>query len=99
MTTDTTTITSATALTTNVFTDSSGRAWNLDREMLDHHAHGWQWDGQPYAGVGGPVLHAVEDPTRMERLVALACCAGLWQVPLNAPQDLAHWLDVELLLG
>jgi hypothetical protein len=76
-----------------VYIDLSGRHWALDRPFLDWHAAGWEWNGQPYDSYDGPVLHSIDDPARCERFLALVACAGLWQVPLNAQQDLAHWLD------
>lgn len=80
--------------TPNLYTEQSGRSWDLDRDFLDFHLHGWVWDGQPYASTAGPVLHAAADPGNCERLVALVCCSGLQQVPLDAPGDLAHLLDI-----
>ena len=77
----------------HTYTDPTGHTWDLDRSLLDWHAAGWTWDGQPYADETGPVLHAVADPRRSELLLALSGCAGLWQVSVDARQDLAHWMD------
>lgn len=82
-----------TVLATHLYSDPQGRTWDLDRDMLDYHAGGWQWDGQPYDPANGPSLRAFGQPDRTEQLLALAACADLFQVPLSAPQDLAHLLD------
>lgn len=76
-----------------VYAPPGGATWALDRPMLDYHAAGWAWDGQPYDELTGPTLHAVDASGRREQLLVLAAVADLWQVPLAAQQDLAHWLD------
>ena len=75
------------------FTDSDGRTWRLEHDFLDFHLDGWEWDGHPYDPAAGPWLHSVRDSAQRELLLALVVCSGLWQVPLSAPQDLAHVLD------
>jgi hypothetical protein len=77
----------------HIYTDPAGRTWDLDRDALDFHAAGWEWDGQPYDPATGPVLHTIAAPVRTEPLLVLANCSALWQVPLGAAQDLAHWMD------
>lgn len=94
----TTTPNSPAPSTAHTFTGPDARQWDLDRPLLDWHADGWQWDGQPYTAAAGPVLRASGRPERTERLVALACCSGLWQPPLDAPGDLAHLLDPQDVL-
>lgn len=78
----------------HLYTEPSGRSWDLDRDFLDYLTTGWAWDGQPYSPAAGPVLRSMAAPARREPLCALACCSGLWQVPLSAPGDIAHLLDV-----
>lgn len=80
--------------TQHLFTDQAGASWDLNRDFLDWHAAGWVWDGQPFSPAAGPVLRSMADPHRHERLCALACCSGLQQIPLDAPGDLTHLLDV-----
>lgn len=85
----------------HTWTGPAGQTWDLDHYMLDAHAVGWQWDGRPYTAADGPILRPVPAPCepsttgRCRRLAALAAGSGLWQIPLNAPQDLAHLLDPE----
>jgi hypothetical protein len=74
------------------FIDPSNRVWDLDRPMLDWHCQGWEWTGTSSPATG-PILHSISDPTRRESLIGLAEGAGLRQVPLDAPLDLAHLLD------
>lgn len=76
----------------HVWTDPTGHVWQLDHDFLDWHMNGWEWDGTVDPSTG-PVLHSVTTATLHEALIGLAECAGLWQVPLSAPQDLAHILD------
>ena len=76
----------------HVYTDPTGHTWLLDHDFLDFRLQGWEWDGTIDPATG-PILHSVAEPWRLESLVGLAECAGLWQVQLDAPQDLAHVLD------